>query len=105
MLLVPLPSFCFGAATRRVEDLVFHEAVETMRWQEETEEDSQKGFEASGLGEGGRWRRFRSCNLTMLLWSLECENGVGIGVCFNELFPEDRTRDVRHGLVDVSISS
>jgi hypothetical protein len=103
VLLVPLPSFCFEAATRRVEDLVFHEAVETMRWQEETEEDSHKGFQASGLGEGGRWRRCRSC--TMLLWSLECENGVGIGVCFNELFLEDRTRDVCHGLVDVSISS
>ena len=41
----------------------------------------------------------------MLLWSLECEDGVGIGVCYDELFPEDRTRDVRHGLVDVSISS
>jgi hypothetical protein len=33
------------------------------------------------------------------------ESDFGIGVCFNELFPEDRTRDVRHGLVDVSISS
>lgn len=33
------------------------------------------------------------------------ESDFGIGVCFNELFPEDRTRDVRHGLVDASISS
>ena len=64
MLLVPLLSFCLEAATRRVEDLVFHEAVETMGWQEETEEDSHEGF-------GGK--RFGSV--------VDCV-GVGIVPCF-----------------------
>jgi hypothetical protein len=52
MLFIPISSFSSESTSRGIENMIFHEMVESMWWKEQREESGdQRWFETRGLGE------------------------------------------------------
>jgi hypothetical protein len=97
MLFIPISSFSSESTSRGIENLIFHEMVESMWWKEQREESGdQRWFETRGLGEV-----VNSIAVRFILDIRGVPNGknnFGVRVCFYKLLLENCTRDVSYSL-------